>query len=313
MRPEVLTLLEVLVRYHDAREGKISLLPVRYCITDVERHLGQCTVAEFDTDKQKWYIEQLEKDGQSPGTIDRRLSVLIAALNAAVPKLLAKAPKVIRPEKVHSPGVRKFSTEEMRAVFAHARTQNERTMLLLWTTSICRPAQVLDLTWDRVDFEDRTIDYRVPGKNHKNKKRAKVMMPPTVQLWLKSLAQKDGPVITNMRIHDKRVPLTTFKNHIRRICERAGVKGSAYRIRKFGTSYLLNRGVAYIQVQEMLAHVESKITSRYYEADLPPVLRVLEELLAEIKPDWLTLGVARKMLAAKDRSLFSLVAANDPE
>jgi integrase len=262
-------------------------------------------VAEFDEQRQRDYISELKLAGQSAGTIDRRLTVLIAALNHAVSpaKMLAVAPTVIRPQKVHAPGVRRFSTDDMRLVFANARTENERTMLLLWTTSLCRPGQVLDLTWDRVDFDEHTIDYRVPGEVITNKRRAKVLMPPTVQMWLQARHMASGPVISNMRKVDERVPLSTFKNHIRRICKRAGIKGSAYRIRKHASSYLLNRGVALIQVQSMLAHkLGDRETYRYTEADLPPVLVVLERLLEEIKPEWLPL--ARQMLVDSSKPAY---------
>jgi hypothetical protein len=73
---------------------------------DVSRHLGQCTIAEFDDDKQKRYIATLGRIGdeedwlhshdapaQSGPTITRRLSVLIAALNLAVKdNVIASAP-----------------------------------------------------------------------------------------------------------------------------------------------------------------------------------------------------------------------------
>jgi integrase len=311
LRPEQVTLKYILLRYYEIHgKTRNSQDPIKYAMKDVWKYLGECTVAEFDDVKQRSFHEKLRTAGQSAATIARKLTVVAAALNLAVnDNVIGSAPKVRKPEATISAGVKRFTIDELRKVFAQARTENERTMLLLWTTTLCRPGQVLDLTWDRVDFEDRTIDYKVPGARITNKRRAKVLMCPTLCAWMNA-HKSSSYVVRNTRMRGV-VPLKGFKNHIRRMIDRAGLKGSAYRIRKAGSSYLANRGVAFVQIQAMLAHKAGDgETHRYVEADLPPILMALEALLEEVAPTWLPL--ARDLRAARVNPLFAQVAANDP-
>lgn len=327
LRPETTTLKWVLLNYWE-KHGKTrnTTLPIKYATKDVCRHLGDCTVAEFDDEKQKKYIATLQRIGepkdwlqkhefpaQSGPTVARRLTVLIAALNFAVAqKALSATIPIRQPEKTERAGVRRFTMEEMRSVFKEARSETERIALLIWTTTLCRPGQLLDLTWDRVDFEEHSINFKVPGMRLTNKRRAKVLMCPTVYEYLKA-RRSAGYVLENSKNGE---PLKGFKHIMKAIVQRAALKGSAYRIRKAASSYLTNAGVATIQVQAMLAHkFADSETWRYNEADLPPVIKHLEALLREIDAPWLPLvglkGVASDLRVASANLLFSQVAAND--
>ncbi len=311
LRPEQVTLKYVLLRYWE-KHGKTrnATLPIKYCMKDVWQYLGDCTIAEFDNDRQRKYIEALQAAKQSDATIVRRLSVLVAALNIAVEdSVIGFAPHIHRPEATVRPGVRRFSVDELKAVFRQARTENERLMLLLWTTTLCRPGQVLDLTWNRVDFEEGTIDFNVPGRRITNKRRAKVLMCPTLRAYLRE-RRASGYVVQNSRSKGKD-GLKGFKNQVKRMIRRAGLTGSAYRIRKTAASYLANKGVPYIQIQQMMAHkVGDGETFRYTEADLPPALKAIEELLGELNVPWLpTAGHPRN---ARIEEFMSHPAANDP-
>jgi integrase len=175
----------------------------------------------------------------------------------------------------------------LKSVFAQARTETERRMLLIWTTTLCRPGQILDLTWDRVDFEEHSIDFNVPNMKITNKRRAKVLMYPTVAAYL----EPQKPTCNVVENTLTGAPLKGFKNIIKRMVRRAGLRGSAYRIRKCASSYLTNAGVPTVQVQAMLAHkFADGATWRYNEADLPPVIRHLEALLKELNPQWLSVA-----------------------
>ena len=278
---------------------------------DVWQYLGDSSIAEFDNDRQRKYIEALQSAKQSDATINRRLSVLVAALNLAVEDgVIGSAPHIHRPEATVRPGVRRFSVDQLKAIFRQARAENERLMLLLWTTTLCRPGQVLDLTWDRVDFEEGTIDFNVPGRRITNKRRAKILMCPTLRVYLLE-RRSSGYVLRSSRSKGKD-GLKGFKNHVKRMIRRAGFAGSAYRIRKTAASYLANKGVPYIQIQQMMAHkVGDGETFRYTEADLPPALKAIEELLGELNVPWLpTAGEPRN---ARIEELMSQPAANDPQ
>jgi hypothetical protein len=75
----------------------------------------------------------------------------------------------------------------MRAIFAAVKSENERKMLLVWTSTVCRPGQILDLTGDRIDLDEHSIDFRVPDATITKKRRAKVVMCPSVHAYLAAL------------------------------------------------------------------------------------------------------------------------------
>lgn len=312
LRPETTTLLEVLLHYQrtlckDARRD----LPFRYCLANVVEHLDGTTVAGFDDAAQRTYVRNLAAEGQSSATINRRLAVLVAALNQAVRSgMLASAPTVLRAPSQHTgEGARPFTVEELRALFTAARTYNERAMVLLWTTTLCRPGALLDLTWDRVDFAEPAVDYRVPGAIVTRKRRAKVVIAPTVAAWLKEHAGT-GLVVRNSKTG---APLSDFDNHAKRVIERASLTGSAYGFRKGGVTYLANSGVTELVYKTMLGHKPtSGETWRYVKAQMNRAMPIVEDLLAEINAPWLPRVVASGLRVPKPNPLKPIVGANDP-
>jgi integrase len=331
LRPEQVKILEIVVAYAINGSKKLATkLPLKRALVHCAEYLGDVTLAQFTTSKQKWFIEQLaeglppiegeEKRPPLAGpTIQRRLTVIQCALNFAgeegtIDK--ADVPKLSKPEQTYREGFgqRPFTLEEVRAIFAAARSENERKMLLVWVSTMCRPAQILDLTGDRIRLDEHSIDFRVPGAVITKKRRAKVMMCPSVYAYL-TPRWESGLLVYNTT-KDKGTKLKGFTNHIRRLVERAGIQSKgmgAYRIRKFAASYLANRGIADVTLKHFLAHKLSPEgeTWRYIEADLPPAVRVLEAMLKEINPPWLSF--AGDLLVSPVNPLFSLVVANDPQ
>ena len=51
-----------------------------------------------------------------------------------------------------------------------------RLFVTLALTTGARMGAILDLTWDRVDFEHNTIDFMPSGRNKTNKRRTVVAM-----------------------------------------------------------------------------------------------------------------------------------------
>jgi integrase len=183
-----------------------------------------------------------------------------------------------------------------------------------FAVDVCRPGQILDLTGDRIDLDEHSIYFRVPDAAITKKRRAKVMMCPSVHAYL-TQRWEPGLLVYNTT-KDKGTKLKGFTNHIRRLVERAGIQSKgkgAYRIRKFAASYLANRRIPDVQLKHFLAHKASPEgeTWRYIEADLPAAVRVLEAVLKEINPPWPSF--AGDLLVSPVNPLFSLVAANDRE
>lgn len=317
LRAETVTLIYLLTRYvQDYAKDLAAGLPIKYAMQNVMEYMPTTTLKEFsEPEVQLKFIKAMEASGKSGPTIERRLTVIIAAINYAADtsKIIPKSAvpdSYKRPKKTVRVGVRRFTMEEMRKVFEAASTDSERLALLFWTLTLCRPGQLLDLTHDRLDFEEGTIDFNVPGMEITNKRRAMVYMIPTFRRFLET-RKGNGLVIVNSRNGE---PLKGFKHRMRALCKRAGINGSAYRIRKFSNSYLANEGIPTVQLEAMLAHKFGGAgqISRYTEADLPKVVVKLEQMLKEIGPSWLHEAIGSELGVANAKPLILKVGASTP-
>jgi integrase len=83
-----------------------------------------------------------------------------------------------------------------------------------------RSGVVLDLTWDRVDWDDRTVDFQVPDRLITNKRN--VTQPINDDLYAVSLAAKQR-AICNFVIERAGDKVEAIKHGFHSACERAGL------------------------------------------------------------------------------------------
>lgn len=311
-RPEDVTVQAVVLRYfwHHGRT-RASRDPIRYALAKVNAHLPRVTVAEFDRPRQVAFLRALTDDGCGASTASRYMGVIRSALRwAADNQELPETKPLARPEAEESEGVPPFTLEEMRKVVEACVTEGERMLVLLWLGTACRPGAAVDLDWPRVT--PATIDFRVPGSRITKKRRAVVPVAPSLSAYLEA-RRSVGPVVRSEK-HTKVVrPIKEWKKKFQRICQRAGVPGSGYRVRKFVATWLRGHGVPEADVSAMLAHrFGGTQTERYAQArpDFMAAARDgIERMLHEIAPSWLPL--ASRWQVANDNSLFSNVANSD--
>jgi integrase len=118
------------------------------------------------------YIEQRRADGVIGGTIRVELSKLPASLRWAEKKaLIAKAPFVWMPA-ASSPRDVRLTREQATRFLAACTAPHIRLFVLLALTTGARREALLDLTWDRVDFDRRRINLKDPTRPRTAKGRA---------------------------------------------------------------------------------------------------------------------------------------------
>lgn len=128
--------------------------------------------------------------GVSTGTLRRELNTLVAVLNHAARKKLVPAtelPHIDLPPEGQSREVYLSPEEEAKFYELLAKSPAARVsvfcMLALRTGA--RKAAIEKLTWDRVDLENRFVDYRDPGLRASKKRRVPVpiddMLLPVLQ------------------------------------------------------------------------------------------------------------------------------------
>lgn len=177
---------------YDARHGQrevVSTDTLAFSWKNLEPHFGGLTVAEVNQAAVDAYADARtgprNKRPVRASTVRRELQVLFAVLRfcAAKPQTMF-SPTLIETVKLppeSAPRDRWLTTEEMRRLLDAAARLRRGTRLsrgerFLWIalSTAGRLEAILDLTWDRVDFETRVVHLDVPGRKQTKKRRASV-------------------------------------------------------------------------------------------------------------------------------------------
>jgi integrase len=139
-------------------------------------------------------------DGVCDGTVRRDLTIAMAAFgHAKREERIPEVPKFAMP-KGGEPRMRFLTPQEhgqlMRVVKPHRRMM---FWLLAFETGV-RSKAIEELRWSQVDLVNRVIDFRTPGKDHKNKRRP--LAPINDRLYPRLVAAKQR--------HDEKCPLDPF-------------------------------------------------------------------------------------------------------
>lgn len=206
--------------------------------------------------------------GRSAGTILREIGVLRAALAWAVEhQWIATAPVISNPVKTPPPRNRWLTREEGRALLAAAHEPHLRAFVALGLMTAARAGAILDLTWDRVDFDRGLIDY---GPGHGNKRRAIVPMNDELHRILAAAKELacTGYIIER---HGKRVQ--AIKKGFRAACQRAGLAGvTPHIMRHSAATWLAMDDVPMREIARLLGDEEATV-ERVYAKHSPSYLR----------------------------------------
>ena len=235
-RPLKLSVDEALTRYAVARLGKVEamdrLLEASKALRLGFGHLrvDQITQTQWDRyaaqrvtrprgrgDPSKHVAKPV-----STGTLRREFNVLRAALRQAWRDGFLLKPPVLDPPFDSAPRDRYLTKDEARRLIAAAAiTPHVQLFVALAVTTGARKSSILALTWDRVNFQTRMVNFQEPGRRLTSKRRAEVPINATLLPYLEraqKIAQSSyvveyggGPVPTGLR--------WSFK----RLCVRAGL------------------------------------------------------------------------------------------
>lgn len=214
------------------------------------------------------YTQLRLADGVSTASIRRELTVLGSILNHAVKwERLPKAPKIFKPE-TSAPRLM-FLTREQHAELL--RLPMSRRMKLFWMLAFgtgARSEAIEEATWDRINWTDRTLDYRVPGVLYKNKRR--VVAPLNSKLFARlqhyyTIRDESDPYIIGRGKPRKNKVSTTY-HEAARCMEAIGLTddGIARHIaRHTFATWLLQARVPLNRVAHLLGDKASMVESTY--------------------------------------------------
>ena len=235
-------------------------LAIRY----LKPFFGSTLATSVNLDKQEAYVAFRRNQGAGDESIRRDLSVLSAAFRRAVKyKKLDHCPPILTLTPA-PPRERWLTRKEVARLLWQMRGPRQAHVLLFTRLALytgARTGAILDLTWDRVNFETGLIDFRKPGRRQTKKRR--VVAPMTRKLRRMLLhAEKHSRspyVISWAGQRIERVAKACIAN-----AEKAGVKDfSPHVLRHTFASWAVQKRVPIYTVGKALGQTVASTTERY--------------------------------------------------
>ncbi len=191
-------------------------------------------------------------------TLRREMVTLRAALRWAEREgWITEVPHVEAPS-AGQPRDRWLTRDEAARLIANARQAHVKLFIALGLYTAGRAGAVLELTWDRVDFDAAVIDL---GSGRGNKRRAAVPLHPKVRPMLDAaFAVRKTPFVIE---HDgKRV--ASAKKGFRAAAERAGVPwATPHVLRHTAATWMAQRGVSVERIAAFLGNSVAMVERVY--------------------------------------------------
>lgn len=209
--------------------------------------------------------------GVSDGTIRTELNQLRAALLwAEKAKMIARAPAIEMPS-APPPRERHLTREEFKALLDATETPHLRLYLLLAISTAGRNAALLELTWDRIDFERELVFLGPKHQLRPQKGRATVPMTNTLRA---ALANARAHRRTDRVIEWAGEPVRSVRTALTKAAARAGLKGvTPHVFRHSAAVWQAEDGVPMGEIAAFLGHADDQITQRVYARFSPTHLR----------------------------------------
>lgn len=205
----------------------------------------------------------------APATIRHELSLLKACFNwCAKPKQ-----KILRPADVpvfdlppdSDPRMRWLRTEEIQRLLDAAAKRRKGPRLsrcerFLWLAleTGSRLTAILELTWDRVDFETNVVHFNVPGRRKTKKRRASVPISKALRaVLLRAYAERE----TDMVMDHGALSIWRAVTEAASDAELEGV--SPHVLRHTAATLMLRRGVSIWKVSGILAASVETVQKTY--------------------------------------------------
>lgn len=231
---------------------------------------GEMLPAYVDKEACRKYAKARLKDGVSNGTIHLELGYLRSALlHAERENWITKAPFVWLPQKP-PPREHHITKDEAEKLLAAAAFPHIKLFIILALSTAGRAEAILDLTWDRVDFDRRRINLRDPGRDATPKGRA---ITPMNETAAKALLDARKGALTPHVIEWAGKPVESVKKGIGAAGTRIGVKVTPHVLRHTAAVWMAEAGVPMDEIAQYLGHSSPATTYRVYARYSPDYLQ----------------------------------------
>lgn len=254
--------------YQADLEGRPGGEALKYSGRAVLPFFGHLIPEQIDKALCQEYTEQRRALGRSDGSIWSELNRLRSSLRWAVKcKFIASAPYIWRPRKP----VRRhdyLEKDEAHRLLASLHAHHLKIFVLLALMTAGRAAAILELTWDRVDFDRGEIALENPDRRHtEGKGRASVPMNSTIRAAL--LTARRGAT-TRYVVDWQGHPVRRVGQSLAKAAKRAGLKHvHPHMLRHTAAVWMAVARVPMAEIAQYLGHGDSRITESIYARFAP--------------------------------------------
>lgn len=274
-----LTIPQVLDWYWE-NHGKTRFRPdnIELAFKYLKPFFGATLALDLNLDMQELFVDERREAGAGDESIRRDLDVLSAALKRAVKyKKLAHCPPIHR--LTPAPARERWLTRsEVARMLWAMRGKRQRHVLLFTRLGLytgARTGAILDLTWDRVDFETGLIDFRKPGRAQTKKRRTIAPMTGKIRRMMLHAEKRanSGHVISWAGEPIERVAKAVIAN-----AKKAGVKDfSPHVLRHTFATWAVRNEVSIYTVGKALGQTVASTTERYAKLAPDDVREAMEK------------------------------------
>lgn len=272
-----LTVAALWEAYRADRKGRPIAETMRHTGKAVLPHFGALRPDQIDASHCRAYTKLRKAAGIAQGSTWTELghlqSVVIWAHKKA--RLIDFAPHIERPQKPQ-PKDRFLTRAEIDRLLAAECEPHVRLAILLMLTTAGRVGAVLELSWDRVDFDRGQINLRVDAEGPR-KGRAVVPMNATLRAAL--TAAKEA-ALSDYVVEWAGGPIASVRNGFKAACDRAGLADvTPHVLRHTAGVHMAEAGVPMQLIAQYLGHSSTSITERVYARFSPNYMREAADVL----------------------------------
>ena len=276
-RPAGRTVEDLWKAYTGDKAGRAVLTTMEYTWKALKPRFANRDGESISKEDCRAHTAERRKSNIGDGTIHTELGHLRTVLVwAEKNRLIGKAPEIERPSKP-DPKERYMTRDEAQRVLAAAKTPHLKTAFHLMLGTAARVTAVLELTWDRVDFDRKLIYLRDPEDKARRKGRAIVPINATL---LAALREAREGAMSDYVVEWAGQPVKSLKRGIATAATTAKVKGiSAHVFRHTAAVWMAEAGVPMEEISQYLGHSNVEITRRVYARYSPDHLRKAADAL----------------------------------
>ena len=216
------------------------------------------------------YSDSRTKAGKKQGTVWPELGHLRSALKwAHKVGMIERAPHVWQPSKPES-DKRILNAGEVRQLIDSADAPHIRLAMILLFGTAARVGAILELEWDRVDFDANCINLRLDTEE---RRKGRAVVPMSAGVHAALLTSRDA-ALSDYVIEYAAKPVKSIRTGWAAAVARSGLgRVTIHEARHTAAVTMLQAGVDLVKVSQMLGHSNVSVTERVYARFMPSAMQ----------------------------------------